>query len=175
MNKTDLHSSRLESLLGEITCELISQEGDIRKVHLRDANGISKTLGIVRFATIKDKGLQQAHRQIVNGELLGKTLFEANIDFKKSYLGHAEVMLPAWLRKDFDTSKSNSIALCSRIYVNSRKGREHQNLYAEVVEVIPPSLKDEFLKVVPPLTHIEEAIVILFDAAGIRRLTTNRN
>lgn len=173
MNETNLHSSRLERLVGKISCELISQEGEIRKVHLLDSKGISKTLGIVKFYEVQGAELQNAHRRIVSGELLGKTLFDANIDFKKTYQGHVPVVLPEWLQNDFDTGESSSIALCSKIYINSHNGQEHNVLYANIIEVIPPTLLMDFLKVAPPLAHTEKDIEILFNASGIMKLNTN--
>ena len=173
MNETNLHSSRLERLVGKISCELISQEGEIRKVHLFDSKGISRTLGIVKFYEVQGAELENAHSRILSGELLGKTLFEANIAFEKTYEGHLPVALPEWLQRDFDTGASSSIALYSKIYINRHNGQEYKMLYADVIEVIPPSLLMDFIKVAPPLVQTDTYIETLFNASGITKLNTS--
>ena len=175
MNETNLHSSRLERLVGKISCELISQEGDMRKVHLRDSAGISKTLGIVRFANVNGENLINAHRRIIKGDLLGKTLYEARIDFDKLYLGYVRVELPDWLRKEFANNATQGIALFSRIFVNGTNGHEHNNLYADVIEVIPPSLQNDFVNVAPLLADLEKGLEAMLLAAGIRNENLNGN
>lgn len=175
MNRIQLHSDHLEKLVGKITCQVLSQDAIYRKVHLRDIHGSSKTFGIVKFSDVRGSMLETVHQRILKGALLGQSLVHAKIDFEKVYAGSTEVALPPWLQKDFDTLEPASLALYSRIYVNGLNGQPHRNLYAEIIEVVSPSLRGEFTGTAPPLKHLGKGFRELYKAAGLQKQPKKEN
>ena len=77
MNLENLHTSTLEKLFGSIDLRIIRQDDDVRIVQLIDKNGISRTLGVVKFFNIDNDLLAEVHKRILDGGLLGKTLFDS--------------------------------------------------------------------------------------------------
>ena len=144
MNNIRLHSSQLEEIVGPIYGEIVSQEGKYRKVHLRDSTGKSRTLGLAKFGAITDPGLKTAHAEIIKGGLLGETLRQSKLDFRKEYLGSFEVVLPSWLKKEFSTQGEIALALCSRIEVKPSNTDGIADQYALILEIIPPELREHF-------------------------------
>lgn len=137
-----LHTTTLEKLFGAIHNHIIRQNNNIRMVHLMDSNGISRTLGVVRFEKVNDD-LSVPHNKICNGAMLGKTLLEFNVDFDKQFIGSIDVELPEWLKNDFNTREKHSKAFLSRILIKTKETVE-DTIYAEIIEVIPPEIIYEF-------------------------------
>jgi hypothetical protein len=108
-------------------------------VHLYDQNQISRTLGIVRFKNSTNPVIKEAHGKILAGELLGRALLYRNITYQKSSVLQHPVLLPEWLRKDFGSNQTTSVANYSQITIQdgSDKG---SFLYAELFEIIPPDI-----------------------------------
>jgi hypothetical protein len=77
--------------------------------------GITRTLGIVRFFNVNL--LTVVHNKILSGPLLGKTLYDSNIDFDKEFIGSVKVNLPEGLRNDFKSEHDNGL-----IFQNSQIG-----------------------------------------------------
>jgi hypothetical protein len=167
MNYENLHTSTLERLFGPIKLRIISVDDGFRITELYDSKGTSRTLGIVRFLNINGQSLKAAHNKILKGELLGKTLFDSNIEFGKEYIGSCRVKLPDWLKKDFKTKAENGIGIYSKILVHVSSESEGKLLYAEIIEIIPPELKHEFTDKVKPLNKISKNLLSLLKAANL--------
>ena len=165
MQYKNLHTYTLEELFGSIKNRILIQNDEIRMVHLIDTTKVSRTLGIVRFIDVKDE-IKDAHIKIVSGEMLGKTLFDANIDFDKEFLGASTVELPEWLIKDFNTIHKHSKAFYSRILVNSNESNR-KYVYAELIEVIPFEIKDSFKNKVDTKLKVNTNIKTLMRAAEL--------
>ncbi|HMC00284.1 MAG TPA: hypothetical protein VKN14_04505, partial [Flavobacteriaceae bacterium] len=87
MNYENLHTSALEKLFGTIKMRIVNQNPNIRIIKLNDSKNISRTLGIVKFFDVKGEDLINAHHKILAGGVLGKTLYNSNIDFDKEFIG----------------------------------------------------------------------------------------
>lgn len=156
MKYNNLHSFTLEALFGSIKNQIIKQNETIRIVHLMDEINISRTLGIVRFLNINEAFLKPVHQKIVSGEMLGKTLYEANIDFDKEFMGAIHVELPDWIKRDFNTSQNKSLAFFSKIVINSNSGDNY--IYSELIEVIPPEIIHAFSDKTKPILNINDNV-----------------
>lgn len=167
MEYKNLHTFTLEKIFGSIKNHIIQQDENIRIVHLKDSKGVSRTLGIVKFLNTDSDLLVDVHEKIRDGGLLGKTLFDSNIDFDKELVGTLQVKLPKWIMKDFNTEQDSSIAIFSRISIYTNRLSNDKFLYLELLEIIPPELKDVFIDKVKPLNTISENILSLFKVVDI--------
>jgi len=167
MNIENLHTSTLEKLFGSIDLRIIRQDEDVRIVQLNDENGISRTLGIVKFFNIENDLLVEAHEKILKGGLLGKTLFDSNIDFDKKLIGTLQVKLPQWLKNDFNTEQDSGFAIISKISINNDRLSNDKLLYSELIEIIPPELTDVFIDKTKQLEDISLNVLSLFKSTNL--------
>ena len=168
MDYKNLHTFTLEKIFGSIKNHIIRQNENIRIVHLQDKKGVSRTLGIVKFLNVDSDLLIGVHEKILTGELLGKTLFDSNIDFDKEFIGTFKVKLPKWLMEDFNTEQDSSFAIFSKISIYTNRLSNDKFLYSELIEIIPPELKDVFVDKTKSLYKIDENILSLFKAVDIK-------
>ncbi|MDU8886264.1 hypothetical protein RXV94_08835 [Yeosuana sp. MJ-SS3] len=168
MNYENLHTSALEKLFGTIKMRIVKQNHDIRIIELNDDQNISRTLGIVKFFNIKGESLIKAHNQILEGQVLGKTLYNSNIDFDKEFLGSVLVNLPNWLKDDFKSEYDQGIGFYSKIKVAEDHQIDNKILYSELIEIIPRELKNAFKDKIIPLENNEENVISLLDGANIK-------
>ena len=164
MNYENLHTYTLEKLFGPIKLYVLRQDDHIRIIELLDENGISRTLGVVKFFNIKNESLKEAHNKILSGSLLGKTLYDSNIEFNKEFIGSLEVKLPMWIKEDFKSEHDIGIVFYSKISVFI----DNQfRLYSELIEVIPIEFKDKFIDKIKPLIKIDKTLSSLLNAAEL--------
>ncbi len=165
MESKTLHTSALEKLYGPIECEIIRQDDKIRVVHLKDKKGVSRTVGVVRFYNTDHKPIKAVHRLILAGGLLGKTLQQCKIDYKKEIIGTLPVRLPDWIKNDFITEEEHSIARISTIKVNSPTGE--LLLYTKIIEVLPPEFSTGHVHDTIRKQDIDEDLLPLFDSIDL--------
>jgi len=170
MKYKNLHTHALEQLFGPISLNILKQDETIRIVELRDGKGMSRTLAIVKFLDIHGDALKKAHNKVINGGLLGKTLLDFKIDFDKEYMGSVEVKLPKWLKNDFNTDKDFTVGFMSNIWINDTSGKKSRFLFSEIVEIIPPELKNDFAHKIKPLQNKALNVMSLFDEAKIEMI-----
>lgn len=167
MEYKNLHTVTLEKLFGPIKNRIIKQDENIRIIHLDDKNGVSRTLGIVRFFNIENNFLGNSHQKIVAGAMLGKTLFDSDIDFDKEFIGTVRVKLPVWLKEDFKTEQNSSLANFSKISIYTDRKADDKFLYSELIEIVPPEFANVFGDKTKPLKKLSENVLSLFKAAKI--------
>jgi hypothetical protein len=167
MNYKNLHTHTLEQLFGPISLHILKQNETIRIVELKDSDGLSRTLAIVRFLDIHGKRLKEAYDKIMSGELLGKTLCDFKIDFDKKYTGSVELKLPEWLKNDFKTDNDLGIAFISNIWVKDSSLEPQKFIFSEIIEIIPEDLKSDFKYKINPLEKIDSQVKSLFEEANI--------
>ena len=167
MNYKKLHTYILENKFGQIDGKIIKQDKNIRIIHLQDKKGISRTLGIVRFLNTDNKILEVAHGKIIAGELLGKTLQEFKINFRKEFIGSLKVKLPEWLKKDFNNQHDIGLAFFSKIFVSDDSILEGKFLYSELIEIIPQDLEPLFNDETESLLQIDNNLILLLNEAGL--------
>lgn len=165
MNTTNLHTSTLEKLYGPISCEIIRQDNEIRIVHLRDKKDISRTVGVVRFYNTDHHPLKAVHKTILAGGLLGKTLQQYKIDYKKEIIGAVPVRLPDWIKTEFITDDEHSMALISKIIVPVSSVKPM--LYTVIIEVLPPDLSSGHVQDIIRKQDIDHDILPLFELADL--------
>lgn len=170
MNYRNLHTHTLEKLFGPISLHILKQDETIRIVELKDKNKICRTLAFVRFLNVNGKVLKRAYDKIINGGLLGKTLCDYKIDFDKEYIGSVQVKLPDWLKTDFNTNEDLSLGFISNIWVKDTSLETPKFLFSEIIEIIPPNLKNEFMHNVKPLQNSDLKILSLFKEVNINMI-----
>ena len=165
MNYENLHTSTLEKLFGTVNLKILKQHEELRIIELNDNQGITRTLGVARFFNIHGNVLTTAHNKIVAGSLMGKTLYEANINFEKEFLGFINAPLPHWLKTDFRSKFENGLAFYSKIFVSDDSLGDKRFLYAELLEIIPKELEDAFVKrIIPANSNQNEALSLMLHA-----------
>lgn len=176
MDYQKLHTYTLEKLFGPMKGHIIRQDDKIRIIHLRDKKGVSKTLAVVRFLNIENKALKLAHKKIITGSLLGKTLYDSDIDFDKEFLGTIHVKLPNWLMKEFNTQQNSSIVQYSRVTVCDDSLLNKNFIYSELIEILPPELKDIFTNKTKAITKVDENLLSLLKEVDLKELKAkNKN
>jgi hypothetical protein len=175
MNYKKLHTYILENKFGQIDGKIIKQDKNIRIIHLQDKKGISRTLGVVRFLNTDNKILEVAHGKILAGELLGKTLQEFNINFRKEFIGSLKVKLPEWLKKDFNNQQNNGLAFFSKISIIIDSELGEKFLYSELIEIIPLDLEKLFVDKIEVTSKIDEKFMSLLKEAGLTKINIESN
>lgn len=170
MNHKNLHTYALEQLFGPISLHILKQNESIRIVELKDKDELCRTFAIVRFLNIEGEILKEAHEKIVNGELLGKTLCDYNIDFDREFIGSVEVKLPEWLKDHFRTTKDSGFGFVSHIWVNDDSVEPKRFVFSEIIEIIPPELKKEFMHNIKPLKNVDLEFLDMFEKAKIEMI-----
>lgn len=162
-----LHTHTLEKLFGPISIQIKKQDESVRIVELKDQDGRCRTLAIVRFLDVQGEALKEAYQKIIGGELLGKTLLDHKIDFDKEYRGSLQIKLPSWLKNDFITESDNGIAFLSIVWIKDESLRPSRFTFAEIIEIIPQELKNDFIYKIHPLEEINSKVSDLFQEASI--------
>jgi hypothetical protein len=170
MNYKKLHTDYLEELFGPISLHILKQNESIRIVELKDKDKLCRTFAIVRFLNINGEKLKAAHEKIVKGELLGKTLCDFKIDFDREFIGSVQVKLPDWLKDHFKTTKDSGFGFVSHIWVNDDSTEPDRFVFSEIIEIIPPELKNEFIHNIKPLKNLDLEFLTMFEEAKIEML-----
>lgn len=165
MDTNTLHTTTLEKLYGPVECEIIRQDDKIRIVHLKDKKGVSRTVGVVKFYNTDHHPIKSVHKTIQAGGLLGKTLQQSKIDYKKEIIGAVPVRLPDWIKNDFITDEEHSMALISKIKVPDSSGKPL--LYTVIIEVLPPNLSSGHVQDIIRKQDIDHDILPLFELADL--------
>lgn len=175
MEYKNLHTSTLENKYGPIKGEVIQQGEDFRLIHLRDEKGVSRTLGVVKFIEIIGESLKVAHHKILDGALLGKTLFDSRIDFDKEIIGALQVEFPNQLKNEFNCTQNNGIVFFSRIRVKDHSKSITPFLYSELIEVMPHKLGELILGRTKYLKELDDNLIKLCEAAELTPIKINNN
>lgn len=165
MNYKNLHTDALEELFGPITLHILKQNQTIRIVELKDNDKLCRTFALVRFLNVKGKILKEAYDIIVNGGLLGKTLCDFNIDFDREFIGSIQVKLPNWLKIDFKTNEDFGFGFISNIRVKDHTVEEDRFVFSEIIEIIPPELKNDFIHNIKPIVKIDSQTLSMLKEA----------
>ena len=167
MKYKNLHTHTLEKLFGPISIQIKKQDKTVRIVELKDEDELCRTLAIVKFSDVHGNLLKEAYETILSGELLGKTLCQFNIDFDKVYTGSLQLKLPSWLKNDFKTEDDLGIAFFSGIWITDKSLNPKKFKFADIIEIIPQDLKDDFKYKINPLQNIDSSVKELFKEANI--------
>jgi hypothetical protein len=167
MNYKKLHTDALEELFGPISLHILKQNETIRIVELKDKDNLCRTFALVRFLNVKGKVLKEAHGLIVNGSLLGKTLSDFKIDFDREFIGSIQVKLPDWLKGHFKTTKDSGFGFVSHIWVNDDSVEPDRFIFSEIIEIIPPELKNEFIHNIKPINKVDLEFLEMLEEAKI--------
>ena len=166
MSSRKLHTASLEELYGPISCEIIRQDNEIRIVHLRDNNDVSRTVGVVRFYNTDHKPIKAVHQTILAGGLLGKTLQQSKVNYEKHTVGVVPVLLPDWIKNSFRTNEEHSVAVISMINIDTSS--TESLLYTGIIEVLPPDLSSGYDLDIIGKQDIDHDMLPLFELADLK-------
>jgi dimethylaniline monooxygenase (N-oxide forming) len=109
----------------------------------------------------------ELHNRILKGAPLGISLLEADVDFDKVYLGQLELLLPDWLKKEFSTKDNTTLALYCEIVLNNKGTGDEKPVYAQIIEVIQPGLREHFETESLPLKELDANLRSLCSFGGL--------
>lgn len=174
MEYENLHTCVLEKVYGPLRLDLFKQDEKFRLVHLRDEDDISRTFGVVKFLEVAGEPLKTAHNKILDGAMLGKTLFDYEINFDKKTIGSFLVELPTYLMTDFNCKPKEGIAVFSRIMVRDESTPASPFTYSELIEVMPYKLGKQLLAQTEYLSKLDKNLLDLCEAAEIKPIKNKK-
>jgi len=140
-----LHGDILKAYYSEITVVIENQSGTLRKAHLVDTLGISRTYAITRFHSRNwPKAVEQIAITIKQGSSIGETFRNHGYTIYKRPICTHEVRLSSRLQKRFSTTTDTSIAH-QYIFTVSKNGYREVD-FATITEIYPPELSDILIR-----------------------------
>ncbi|MBE9488753.1 MAG: hypothetical protein IMY67_00545 [Bacteroidetes bacterium] len=97
-------------------------------------------------------------------------MYDSNIDFDKEFLGTIQVTLPNWLMKEFKTQQDSSVVLYSRVLVSNDSLLNENFIYSELIEIVPPELKDVFINKTKSITRVDENLLSLLKEVDLKEI-----
>jgi len=148
--KDSLHTDILEQRYGPIHSEVLRHdnvretvEGTdcIREARLVDEYNVLRTYALT-FLTYdrNNEEILNIDDQIRNGGLIGKTFRENGYTVKKNVIDVFLIVIPEWMKKDFQTEAENAKARLTEFY--AKKDGEAPVIYGYVLEIYSPDFKD---------------------------------
>lgn len=135
-----LHTDVLEEKYGLISAEIVDQSSDIRKIHLVDQDGISRTFAITFFSEQKNSAeLKKIHRKIIEGMPIGKAFRMSGYGIRKNVVDVSILKIPNWLKKKFAVESDFAKSRLSEFY--AKRTGEEAFVYGLVVEIYSPDFR----------------------------------
>jgi len=132
---TKLLTEQLEQKFGKISVIVTKQNSRIRLSHLVDDLGITRTYAITNYAPNIPSELSKAHKKIMSGSLIGKTLKEHGFEVEKTYFDSSIITLSDWLKDSFRTDLNTAFSRSYEIYGVKNKPL----LYGLITEIYSPN------------------------------------
>ncbi len=138
---TQLHTDVLRRLYSDVTVRIESQTDDVRKVHLVDQLGISRTYAVTRFHPQNwTEEVARIAAEIERGSSIGETFRSHGYNIHKTPICTVRVGISARLQRNFAATRSAGI-LHQYIFGVSKDGGSVIN-FATITEIYPPDLSD---------------------------------
>lgn len=138
---TQLHTDILRQLYSDVTVRIKSQTGDVRKVHLVDKLGISRTYAVTHFYPQNwTSDVKHIAEVIKRGEGIGEAFRRRGYDILKTPLCTMQVGLSSHLQQSFAASRASGV-LHQYNFVVSKAGSPPL-CFATITEIYPPDVSD---------------------------------
>jgi|GEM_PF-1161204 len=135
-----LHTDVLEEKYGQINSKIVVHNEKIRKAHLIDSKGISRTFAITFLAKEEwSKELNDINKEISNGSPIGKAFRKYEYAIRKNVLEVYKQKIPNWLRREFRVKDNYAKARLSEFYAKKRNLKPV--IYGLVVEIYSPDFR----------------------------------
>ncbi len=134
-----LHTDVLEEKYGPITSKVVVHNDKIRRAHLIDQKGISRTYAITFLGNKWPKEVVNINEEIRRGEPIGKAFRKYEYAIRKNVLEVYKIKLPRWLKEEFRTKENYAKARLSEFY--AKKRGEKPVIYGIVVEIYSPDFR----------------------------------
>lgn len=133
---TGLLTDTLEKKYGKISLNVVLHDHNIRKVHLLDSDGISRTFAVTLFKQNNDRSIADITASVIKGNPIGKELRRLGYTTRRNVLSVYDVELPTWLMKAFHTKQHKAEVEIYEFY--AKKEGEVPILYGIIAEILSP-------------------------------------
>lgn len=135
-----LHTDVLEEKYGQIHVEVLEHSQSIRRAHLVDEQGVSRTYAVTLFPESWDNPeIAEINEKIANGQAIGKTFREYGYSIRKNVIDVYISEIPNWLRSRFKTDESQAKVRLSEFY--AKKAGLAPIVYGVVAEIYSPDFR----------------------------------
>lgn len=136
-----LHTDELGKDYGKIAARVVTNSPPfVRKAHLVDKKGISRTFAITFLPErFPNPAIRAIHEKIKGRKLIGETFRENGYTIRKNVLAVFVVKIPKWLQREFHLPDQTAKVRVSEFYAK-RPGAKPV-IYAEVAEIYSPDFK----------------------------------
>jgi hypothetical protein len=135
-----LHTDVLKDKYGKIKAKVIKHTNKIRKAHLIDPKGISRTFALTFFPTKPQTNeIKIINQEIKEGGAIGKTFRKHKFQIRKNVLDVYIIELPTWLKKAFKTKSNFAKARISQFLAKKKSSTPIS--YGTVVEIYSPDFR----------------------------------
>jgi len=139
-----LHTDVLEEKYGPIHVEVLEHSKSLRKAHLVDEDGISRTFAVTLFPdSWANPEIDEIDSKIASGQAIGKTFREHRYAIRKNVIDVYAVEIPEWLRESFATEESFAKVRLSEFY--AKKEGVDPVVYGVVAEIYTPDFRSPII------------------------------
>ena len=134
-----LHTELLEARYGPISVQVLYHEAGIRKVHLVDRKGVSRTFGLTFLSSPMPAPIRAMDEELRSGQFIGKAFVRHGYTIRKNMLDYFVLETAPWLRAAFKVKQPYALTRFWECYV--RKGASKPLVYGTVCEVFSPDFR----------------------------------
>lgn len=143
--QSSLHTDFLKRFYSEINVETESQSDILRKAHLVDGDGISRTYAITHFHSNGwTDEVAEVAAEIMQNKSIGEMFRNHGFVIHKKPICTIAVSLSGDLMKRFATTRSEAI-LHQYVFAVTKDGSDLVD-FATITEIYPPELSDIFIR-----------------------------
>jgi len=142
-----LHSDNLEQAYGKIRARVIHHSVRMRRAHLVDQYGISRTFALTYYThPIKDPQVRRVDQEIKAGGLIGKTFRKYGFVVRKNVLAVGVLEAPRWLADAYHETPGKIKFRVSEFIARKQAGSP--TVYGTVVEIYPRNFREPMVNAV---------------------------
>lgn len=130
-------TNKLEKEYGKLSIRLIKQD-QAREIYTVDQKNRVLAYALTFFRNTQDQKVRDAHAEIKNGGMIGKTFYKRGLKPKRKILWRGKIKLPKWLKAAFQTDEHLARAQFLEFWVQSQKNKKQ--LYAVILEIYKPGI-----------------------------------
>jgi hypothetical protein len=138
-----LHTELLEAQFGPISVKVLHHDTRLRKVHLVDARGVSRTFGLTFLSRPMPVPIRAIDGELRSGQFIGKAFVEHGYAIRKNMLDYFVLETAPWLRTAFHVKERYALTRFWECYVLNR--RSAPLIYGTVCEVFSPAFRPPVL------------------------------
>lgn len=135
-----LHTDVLEEKYGPVHVEMLEHTDKMRKAHLVDQKGVSRTFAVTFFPeSWPNPEIAQVNAEIAAGHAIGKTFRKYGYSIRKNVIDVYIAEVPESLREKFATEEATAKVRLAEFY--AKKQGAEPVIYGVVAEVYSPDFR----------------------------------